>query len=181
MSASQPEIFTVGHSTHPLDEFVSLLERHRVACLVDVRLIPRSRRFPHFNSERLAADLPKRGIRYVHIAALGGRRKPTAGSVNTGWRVDAFRGYADYLQTDEFQAAFEELTALARAERTAIMCAEGLWWRCHRRLISDVLVARGWKVLHIAPNGSLTEHELTSFAEVHDGRVTYPPAQRTLI
>jgi uncharacterized protein (DUF488 family) len=174
------EVFTVGHSTHSLERLVSLLGRHRVTCIADVRIIPRSRRLPHIAAERLAQTLPAAGVRYVHMGALGGRRKPAPESLNAGWRVDGFRGYADYMQTDCFEAALGELMGLARECRTSVMCAEGLWWRCHRRLISDSLVARGWEVAHIAPDGALDQHELTPFAELREGRLTYPPAQGAL-
>jgi uncharacterized protein (DUF488 family) len=176
----QRAVFTVGHSTHALEEFFGLLNRHGVECLADVRLIPRSRRMPHFNAESLATELPGQGVRYLSLKALGGRRRPVPGSPNTGWRVGGFRGYADYMATGEFRDALAELEREARADRTAVMCAEGLWWRCHRRLISDVLLVRGWRVLHIAPDGSTTPHELTPFAVVEDGRLIYPPGTQQL-
>ena len=139
-------------------------------------MFPGSRRHPQFAREALGEALPGAGISYVHLKDLGGRRKARADSFNRGWRVGGFRGYADYMQTDRFQAALEELMRLGRSAPTAVMCAEALWWRCHRRLIADALVARGWEVLHIAPDGSLGRHELTPFAEIRGGRVSYPPA-----
>jgi uncharacterized protein (DUF488 family) len=175
------ELYTIGHSTHSLDYLVGLLRRHEIRQLVDVRIIPASRRLPHFARESLAEALPAAGVEYVHLKDLGGRRKPRRNSPNTGWRVGGFRGYADYMATDRFQAALEELIRLGQALRTSVMCAEALWWRCHRRLIADALVARGWEVLHIASDGSLGRHELTPFAEIREGRVHYPPAQAELI
>jgi uncharacterized protein (DUF488 family) len=172
--------FTVGHSTHPLEAFLALLERHGVECLADVRRTPRSGRHPQFNLESLAAELPRRGIGYRHVAALGGRRPARPDSPNGGWEHPAFRGYADYALTDEFASGLAELLALAQDHPTAVMCAEAPWWRCHRRLIADRLAALGWTVCHIAADGGLAEHELPPFAVVTDGRVTYPPAQGAL-
>jgi uncharacterized protein (DUF488 family) len=173
--------FTVGHSTHPLDAFVALLERHGVQRVADVRQTPRSGRHPQFDRESLAAELPRRGIDYRHLPALGGRRSTSPDSPNGGWEHPAFRGYADYALTGEFAAGLEELCALARERPTAAMCAEGLWWRCHRRLIADRLTALGWTVCHIAPDGGLAAHELPPFAVVQaDGAVVYPPAQGAL-
>jgi uncharacterized protein (DUF488 family) len=173
--------FTVGHSTHALDGLVALLTPHGVARAVDVRRTPRSRRHPQFNLETLAAELPEHGIDYRHLPALGGRRRPRAGSPNGGWEHEAFRGYADYALTDAFAAALEELCELARERPTAVMCAEGLWWRCHRRLIADRLSALGWTVSHIGTDGGLAEHELPPFAVVQTDRtVRYPPAQPEL-
>ncbi len=173
-------IFTVGHSTHSLDELVGLLHGAGVARLVDVRAVPRSRRHPHFASDQLERSLPERGLDYVHQRELGGFRRPRKGSPNGGWRVSAFQGYADYMETDEFRAALARLEAAARESPTAIMCAEGLWWQCHRRLISDALLVRGWHVRHIAPDGSLEDHRLTEFARVDGEQIVYPPPQGAL-
>jgi uncharacterized protein (DUF488 family) len=173
--------FTVGHSTHPLEALVSLLARHGVERLADVRRTPQSGRHPQFNLESLARELPARGVDYRHFPALGGRRRARPDSPNGGWEHPAFRGYADYALTPEFASALEQLLALATERPTAVMCAEGLWWRCHRRLIADRLVALGWTVCHIAPDGGLTGHELSPFAVVRaDGAVVYPPAQAEL-
>ena len=173
--------FTVGHSTHSLDELVELLAGHAVKRVVDVRRTPRSSRHPQFNREALAVTLPERGIDYRHLPALGGRRRPRPDSPNGGWEHEAFRGYADYALTDEFAAGLEELQALARGRPTAVMCAEALWWRCHRRLIADRLTALGWSVSHIAADGRAAEHALPEFAVVEPDRtVRYPPAQGTL-
>jgi uncharacterized protein (DUF488 family) len=173
--------FTVGHSTHPLDELVALLTRHGVEAVADVRLAPRSRRHPQFNREALAAELPARGIEYRHFPALGGRRRPRPDSPNGGWEHEAFRGYADYALTADFADGLAELCTLAAQRPAAVMCAEALWWRCHRRLIADRLTALGWTVCHIAAGGELAEHELPPFAIVGaDKTVRYPPQQPAL-
>lgn len=171
------ELLSVGHSTHGLDELVALLHRHGVSLLADVRTVPRSRRTPWSAAEVLAGELPIRGIAYEHLRELGGWRRPHAGSTNDGWSNDAFRGYADHMATDEFAHGLARLEALGRARRTAMMCAEGLWWRCHRRLVADALVVRGWRVTHILPDGHAAPHELTSFAVQQGGRLTYPAGQ----
>jgi uncharacterized protein (DUF488 family) len=173
-------VFTIGHSTHSLDRFLELLAGNGIEALVDVRLIPRSRRMSHFNVDSLAGALPAAGVRYEHARDLGGRRRPRADSPNQAWRVEGFRGYADYMETDAFAAALAKLEQAARVAPTAIMCAEGLWWRCHRRLISDALVVRGWRVVHIAPDGRAEPHALTDFAVVEKGVLTYPAPQTQL-
>jgi uncharacterized protein (DUF488 family) len=179
---SRPErrVYTIGHSTHPLATFLALLERHGVRAVVDVRRFPGSRRHPQFGRDALAAALAARGIRYAHLEALGGRRPVRSGSPNGGWDVRAFQGYADHMASAEFAADLERLEALARAALTTVMCAEAVWWRCHRRLVADALVARGWEVAHVGPDGRLISHELTPFAERRGGRLDYPPAQRRL-
>ena len=163
-----------------LDDLVALARRYGVELVVDVRRYPRSRRVPHFNSEELERSLPAAGIDYLHMPALGGRRKPRPGSPNAGWQHEQFRGYADHMETQEFQAALGRLEALARSRPTAVMCAEASWWRCHRRLIADALLARGWRVLHIGSGGGASEHELTRFAAVTAAGVTYPAEQTSL-
>lgn len=168
-------VWSIGHSTHKLDEFVALLEGAGVETVADVRTVPRSRRHPHFASEALARELPARGIAYEHLSRLGGWRRTQRDSPNGGWRNESFRGYADYTATPDFRAGLGELLELAEDSRTAMMCSEGLWWRCHRRLVADQLVVRGIRVIHIAPDGKTTEHELTPFATVADGDLTYPP------
>jgi uncharacterized protein (DUF488 family) len=178
--SARPRIFTVGHSTHELPELVELLRAHGVGAVADVRAHPGSRRMPRFNREALERELPGRGLRYLHLPELGGRRRPAAGGANRGWQVEAFRGYADHMASDEFAAGLERLEAIARRQPAAVMCAEGLWWRCHRRLVADALVISGWEVVHIAPDGGATVHELTSFAVPDGGRLTYPPAQGSL-
>jgi uncharacterized protein (DUF488 family) len=169
-----PLIFTIGHSTHPIEEFLALLGQHRIALLADVRSFPSSRRWPQFNQAELAKSLERAGVEYRWMKALGGRRHGVApGSPHRAWTHPAFRSYADYADTDEFAAALEELCAAARECRLAYMCSEGLWWRCHRRIISDHLAARGWSVEHIMPDGKLRTHELASFARIADGRLIY--------
>ena len=173
--------FTIGHSTHPLDTFAALLAEHGVERVADVRQTPRSGRHPHFNLEPLAEELSRRGVDYRHLPALGGRRRARPDSPNGGWEHPAFRGYADYALTAEFAAGLAELGVLAEERPTAVMCAEALWWRCHRRLIADRLTALGWSVCHIEPDGGLAEHELPAFAIVTaGGAVTYPPPQGPL-
>jgi len=174
-------LFTVGHSTHSLEVFHALLTPHGVRRIVDVRRFPHSRRDPEFNAESLATSLPARGIDYRHLPGLGGRRRPSPGTPNGGWDNDAFRGYADHAMTAGFAVALDELCALARECPTAVMCAEGLWWRCHRRLIADRLSVLDWTVLHITPDGRLVDHALPPFAIPQaDGIVLYPPAQTSL-
>jgi uncharacterized protein (DUF488 family) len=175
-------IYTVGHSTRSLGELVDVLRPAGVEALVDVRTAPGSRRHPQFGREALAAGLSEAGIAYRHEKALGGFRRPQAESANTGWEHLAFRGYADYMSTPEFARALARLESEARERPTSVMCAEAQWWRCHRRLISDALVVRGWKVLHLGLGGGPAAHELTPFAVVGaDGALRYPPAQGTLI
>jgi uncharacterized protein (DUF488 family) len=171
------QVLTVGHSTHDAEAFLALLGRTGIAALVDVRRYPSSRRFPHFNSEALEASLAGAGVRYLHLEELGGRRDPVSGSPNTGWKVGQFRGYADHMASGEFEHALQRVIELAEERRTAVMCAEAQWWRCHRRLLSDALVVRGHEVLHVDTRGKIERHELTEFAVVEEGRLTYPPTQ----
>jgi uncharacterized protein (DUF488 family) len=166
-------IYTIGHSTRQLDEFIALLAAHAIRQLVDIRSIPRSRRHPHFSSDALSASLRDASIIYRHSPALGGMRKPRRDSRNTAWRVEGFRGYADYMETEAFHAALDELVAFARVAPTAIMCAEAVWWRCHRQLVADALVAQAITVRHIASATAAPEHTLTDFAQVAGGLVTY--------
>ena len=173
-------IFTVGHSTHPIEEFLRILDAHGVRQLVDVRTIPRSRRNPQFNQEDLAASLKDAGILYSHMPGLGGLRKPRRDSINSGWRNASFRGYADYMQTPEFRANLKRLIALASDMPTAIMCAEAVPWRCHRSLIADALVARDVAVQEILSAAKVQPHALTPFAEVNGDEVTYPGNDRNL-
>jgi uncharacterized protein (DUF488 family) len=168
------EIFTIGHSTHPLEQFLELLRAHRVTALADVRSFPSSRRWPHFNQPALCESIARAGIKYHWIRALGGRRHEVrADSPHIAWEHPAFRSYADYADGEEFQHGLDELTALAHRACTAYMCSEGLWWRCHRRLISDRLLLAGWRVTHILPSGKTSEHSLPAFARVEDGRLIY--------
>jgi uncharacterized protein (DUF488 family) len=174
-------LFTVGHSTHTLDAFVALLRGGGVEAVADVRRYPGSRRSPWFAREALAASLGGEGIEYVHLEKLGGRRSVVAGSPNGGWENTAFQAYADHMATPEFAAGLADLEALAQRRATAVMCAEAPWWRCHRRLVADALVVRGWTVRHIGPEGRQTGHELTDFAVVEHGTLTYPPVQTELL
>jgi uncharacterized protein (DUF488 family) len=167
-------VWTVGHSTHPLETFVALVRAHGVTLIADVRKIPRSRRHPQFNIDTLPDALTAAGLGYTHFAGLGGLRREQPDSINRAWKNPSFRAYADYMQSDMFAAELERLIALGRGERVAIMCAEAVWWRCHRSLIADALVARGEPVLHILTPGQAQPHVLRDFARVESGRVTYP-------
>jgi uncharacterized protein (DUF488 family) len=173
----QISIATVGHSTHPIEEFVGILQAHGIQQLVDVRTIPRSRRVPHFNKENLAGSLQAAGILYRHVPGLGGLRHPKHDSTNTGWRNASFRGYADYMQTPEFRENLEKLIEFAGPSPTAIMCAEAVPWRCHRSLIADALMARGILVIEILSAKQSRPHALTPFAQVSGTEVTYPAAR----
>jgi uncharacterized protein (DUF488 family) len=166
-------IYTIGHSTHTLEEFVVMLKSFNIELLADIRSFPGSRKFPHFNKENLAASLAEKNIEYIHLKNLGGRRKVNPDSCNTGWRVAAFRGYADYMETENFKKAIEELEKIASQKRVAYMCAEAVWWRCHRSLVSDYLKNEGWTVLHIMDVGKSTEHPYTSPAKIIDGKLDY--------
>ncbi len=170
-----PRIYTLGHSTRSFAELVELLHQFGVVTLVDVRAFPRSRRNPQFNREALEAALPAEGIRYVHLSRLGGRRRvPGTASPNSAWRNLGFRGYADYMQTEEFTEGLSELIALAGKGPLAIMCAEAVPWRCHRSLVADALFAREIVVQHIQSARRAASHRLTPFARVEGERVTYP-------
>jgi uncharacterized protein (DUF488 family) len=173
-------LFTVGHSNRSWEEFVTLLTSHEIAAVADVRRFPGSRRLPQFNDANLAQALPKCGIAYLPFPALGGRRKPNPDSINTGWRNDSFRAYADYMQTAEFTTALDELTQAASRRATAVMCAEAVPWRCHRSLIADAMIIRGWRVLDVMSPTSAKPHKLTPFARVDGTRITYPPEQPAL-
>jgi uncharacterized protein (DUF488 family) len=170
------QVFSIGHSTRAIEELIAMLADARITCLVDVRAIPRSRRHPQFNSDQLARSLSEAGIEYHHIPSLGGRRSAPAGFVsrNTLWRVAAFRNYADYAETPAFADALAELERLARNRLTAYMCAEAVWWRCHRRLITDYLLVRGWDVIHLLALGHQEAASLTPGAVAHaDSTIEY--------
>jgi uncharacterized protein (DUF488 family) len=171
------QILTIGHSTHEAEAFLELLREKHLEAIADVRRFPRSRRMPWLNGEALADTLRAAGIAYVHFPELGGRRKPLPGSPNGGWRVAQFQGYADHMASAEFAHGLERLLSLAAERRTAVMCAEAQWRRCHRRLLSDALVARGHRVVHIGSRGEVEPHILAEFARVEGERVTYPRAQ----
>ncbi len=179
------ELNTIGHSTHPPERFLELLTAWDIELLADIRRFPGSRKFPHFNGENLESLLTNAGIEYRWFEELGGRRKGTSTgeSPNGGLRNESFRNYADYMLTETFLRAIEELRQAARVKRTAYMCSESVFWRCHRRLVSDFLLAQGDTIWHIMPNGDRQPHTLTSGAVITDGNVTYPGVvdpQRTL-
>ncbi len=166
-------IWTIGHSTHPIDEFVKILKAFDIEIIADVRSLPGSNRFPQFNKENLEVSLAENKIDYVHLPKLGGRRRVKKDSKNTAWRHLSFRGFADYMETDDFKDGIIELTSIALDKRTAIMCAEVLWWRCHRSMISDYLKLNGWKVNHILSENKIEEHPYTQPARTIDGKLDY--------
>lgn len=168
-------IYSIGHSTRSVDEFIGILKHYGIDELADVRTMPRSRTNPQFNKEELERIIPEAGIIYTHIKELGGLRKPLKDSTNTAWRNAAFRGYADYMQTPEFTDALSRLIEIASQKTTAFMCAETLPWRCHRSLISDALIVRGFEVIEIFNEKKSQKHKLTPFAVVEGERITYPP------
>jgi uncharacterized protein (DUF488 family) len=178
-------VLTVGHSTRTLEEFFSLLAKYQVTMIVDVRTVPHSRHNLQFNKETLHDALQSKNIRYIHMHELGGLRRPSSDSINLAWENKTFRGYADYMQTKEFTESLLKLVALSRENQIAIMCAEAVPWRCHRILIADALTVRHIKVKHLLTESSLTNHELTPFANVEGTKVSYPlfvkeKPQRTL-
>lgn len=166
-------VWTVGHSTRSAEEFNHILSVHEIRVLVDVRSFPGSRRYPQFNKEQLKQSLTATGIRYHHSPALGGRRRPNPESKNLAWKNASFRAYADHLESDEFKQGIKELLEMALKERTAVMCAEALWWRCHRSLIADYLKSLGWEVLHIQNEKQAETHPYTSAAKIVEGRLSY--------
>jgi len=176
------DIYTIGHSTRPIEEFVGLLKQYGIECLADIRRWPSSRKWPQFNRPALQESMEAAGIEYEWIEDLGGRRHKTADphSPNTGLTSPGFRNYADYMLTDQFREAIDRLIAEASEKTIAIMCAERLFWKCHRKLVSDFLVSLGIRVLHIIDERTLHEHKPTSYAHVEPGRVTYPAQQHEL-
>ena len=174
-----PTVWTIGHSTRPIADFLKLLQGHGIERLIDVRTIPRSRHNPQFNTESLAHSLARAGISYRHVAALGGLRKAKKGSANVGWLNASFRGYADYMQTEQFWTALEDLIASGNGENKAIMCAEAVPWRCHRSLIADALVRRSCEVRHIMSEVKAGLHQFTSFAKLDHGMIQYPNPEGT--
>lgn len=173
-SASAPtRIWTVGHSTRSTEEFNEILRAHDIEILADVRSFPGSRRYPQFNKEELSTVLPSVGIEYVHLRELGGRRRARKDSINTAWRNESFRGYADYMESSEFREGIEVLLECGRRKSTTIMCAESLWWRCHRSLIADFLKARDVEVIHILDAKKTEIHPYTTVARIVDGRLSY--------
>ncbi|HQR16412.1 MAG TPA: DUF488 domain-containing protein [Nitrospira sp.] len=174
LTTPSPRLWTIGHSTRSSDEFLALLQVHDIQRLIDVRRYAGSRRYPQFQAAALAQSLSMAGLWYEALSALGGRRTARPDSPNMGWKNESFRGYADYMQTEAFDRALDELMSHGENERTAIMCAEAVPWRCHRSLVADALVARGWDVTHILGAGQGTPHHLTAFAMVQAGRLIYP-------
>lgn len=166
-------IWTIGHSTRSLEEFISMLQSFKIELVADIRSYPGSRRYPQFNKEALELSLPEKGVSYIHLKELGGRRKVNPDSINTGWRLAAFRGYADYMDTDTFKQGIEKLESLAEKQRTAYMCSEAVWWSCHRSLVSDYLKVRGWTVMHILGISKGEEHPYTSPARIVNGVLNY--------
>jgi uncharacterized protein (DUF488 family) len=169
----EKKIYTIGHSNHSMEEFISMLQSFGIKLLVDIRNYPGSKMFSHFNKEYLQAALRAVNISYLHLQELGGRRKPLSDSKNIAWRTAAFRGYADYMETPAFKTAIRQLQQLASKTCTAYMCAEALWWSCHRALVSDYLKYHGWKVVHITGPGKSEEHRYTSAARVINGQLSY--------
>lgn len=166
-------VWTIGHSSRPVEEFLDLLRAQAIECVADVRRYPGSRAHPQFNPQPLAHTLAAAGIDYQPLPELGGRRHVRADSPHTIWRNESFRGYADYMDTPEFAAGLQRFIDLAQTRRTALMCAEAVWWRCHRSMLADALKARGARVLHIMAAGKTTEHPYTSAARIVDGQLVY--------
>ena len=175
MKEKNKTIWTIGHSTRPLDEFVAMLHSFSIELVADVRSYPGSRKFPQFNKEALEISLPQNNIQYVHLKNLGGRRKVSPDSKNTGWKHAAFRGYADFMETGAFKEGIIELVNKALKQRTAYMCSEALWWRCHRSMVSDYLKLQGWKIMHIMGIGKAEEHSYTAPARIVNGELNYEP------
>lgn len=171
-------IYTIGHSTHPIDDFIELLKSYSVAQLVDIRTVPGSRHNPQFGQKELERSLKSAGIKYLYMKSLGGLRHGNKDSINLGWRNQSFRSYADYMQTDEFKTAVEELIDVSKTTATVIMCAEAVPWRCHRSLVSDALLVRGIDVLNIMSKTSAPKHTLTSFANTKGTDITYPETRK---
>ena len=167
------QIWSVGHGARPLDELLATLREGEIGVLIDIRSFPGSRRHPHFGAAELAASLRDAGIEYVHLRGLGGRREPRPESPHRALRVGAFRGYADHMATDEFREDYERLVSIARRKRSAFMCAETLWWRCHRRLLADRLTVDGWLVTHLLAPGKSQAHALWDVARIVDGCLVY--------
>lgn len=168
------QVWTIGHSTHSFQNFLEILNSFHIELVADIRNYPGSKRFPHFNLESLQNSLPENKIEYCHFKALGGRRKPGPNSKNLGWRVEAFRGYADYMETEEFKTAMAELQNIGLEKRVAYMCSEAVWWSCHRSLVSDYLKFHGWSVFHIMDIGKTMEHPYTKPAKIIGNELAYP-------
>ena len=169
----KPTLYTIGHSTRTIEEFLELLFSFNIKVLADIRRLPGSRKFPQFDQDNLKRSLEENGIEYIYLEDLGGRRKPSASSVNTVWRNKSFQAYADYMETKAFANGAAELADIATQKTTAIMCSEAVWWRCHRSMVSDYFKAKGWEVLHIMALGKVTEHPYTAPARVVGNQVFY--------
>jgi uncharacterized protein (DUF488 family) len=180
MNIMQKIIYTIGHSTRTLEELIELLQTFSIEMLVDVRSYPGSRRYPYFNKENLSIELAAKDILYLHIPYLGGRRKPSPRSKNIAWKNEAFRGYADYMETHEFKKGMVELEKIGNRYRTAFLCSEAVWWLCHRSMIADYLKVKGWKVLHILNNKKAEEHPYTAAAKIVDGNLLYSTTQQSI-
>jgi uncharacterized protein (DUF488 family) len=179
MKIAEHTIYTIGHSTHTVENFIKMLRSFGIQMLVDIRRFPASRKYPGFNKDVLATELEKYGINYIHLEDLGGRRPVKKDSINTLWRNRSFQGYADYMQTPSFKTAIRRLEEIGLQQPTAYMCAEALWWRCHRSMVSDYLKAKGWRVLHIMAPGKIEEHHYTSPARIEDDQIFYSPDKLT--
>jgi len=169
-----PVVYTIGHSTHPIDEFLLILKTYSINLLTDIRTVPRSRHNPQYEQAEFRKSLQRQNIDYVHMPSLGGLRHARKDSVNTGWKNASFRGYADYMQTQEFAVAIDELVALAEKSKTAIMCAEAVPWRCHRSLVSDALLIRGLEVIDLLSGTNAKPHKITPWAVIQGQQITYP-------
>ncbi len=170
---TQKLVWTIGHSTRTLEHFIAMLQSFNIETLVDIRSFPGSKRYPQFNKENLEQSIPANNIQYVHLKSLGGRRPVQKDSKNTSWRHPAFRGYADYMETDAFETGIRELESIAMQHPTAYMCSEAVWWSCHRSMVSDYLKLKGWTVYHIMETGKATEHTYTSPAKIINGELSY--------
>jgi uncharacterized protein (DUF488 family) len=177
MQPSLSTIWTIGHSTRSIEEFVAMLLSFNIEMVADVRHFPGSRKFPHFNKEQLSVSLQQNNIRYEHFIQLGGRRKLNKESPNTEWRHPAFRSYADYMETEDFTKGLDMLKEIAQRQRTAYMCSEAVWWSCHRAMISDYLKVDGWTVMHIMGMAKAEEHPYTSPAKIVNGKLSYRQAE----
>ena len=173
MKEENKTIWTIGHSTRSFEEFVAMLLSFPIEMVTDIRSFPGSRKFPQYNKEALGVSLPQNNIQYIHLKNLGGRRKVNPDSKSTAWRHVSFRGYADYMETDAFKEGINELEKIAVKLRTAYMCSEAVWWRCHRSMVSDYLKLQGWKVMHIMHIGKEDEHPYTSPARIINGKLSY--------
>ena len=173
---NQKIIWTIGHSTREFEHFIEMLESFHIQLLIDIRSFPGSKKFPQFNKENLETAMPQHNIEYIHLKSLGGRRGVKKDSKNTAWKNAAFRGYADYMETDDFKNGITQLEKLALEKRTAYMCSEAVWWRCHRSMVSDYLKLNGWTVYHIMETSKATEHAYTKPAKIVDGKLNYEEA-----